>query len=295
MRTYRGDTFADVYEKALRDTLNNPEYTSSPRGMEIKEISNAALVIDDPYFPLYENEVRSSQFKYIAGETVWYFTGRKDIKFIDKFSKFWKQLDNGDGTVNSAYGNLIFKEPLSDGRNQWQWALDSLIEDRDSRQAILHFNKPSHQWQGNKDFVCTLNGIFQIRDNRLNFTVDMRSNDLILGTATDIAFFCLLQQQMLSHLQLHYPNLKMGNYTHIVHSLHIYERHFDLVKRMLAGPFIQMSYPPLRKNLITTKGHPTDNMNLLEKDIYLKDVISADAIDDPLFRWLSSYSNDSDI
>jgi thymidylate synthase len=263
--------------------------------MEIKEISNAALVIDDPYFPLYENEVRSSQFKYIAGETVWYFTGRKDIKFIDKFSKFWKQLDNGDGTVNSAYGNLIFKEPLSDGRNQWQWALDSLIEDRDSRQAILHFNKPSHQWQGNKDFVCTLNGIFQIRDNRLNFTVDMRSNDLILGTATDIAFFCLLQQQMLSHLQLHYPNLKMGNYTHIVHSLHIYERHFDLVKRMLAGPFIQMSYPPLRKNLITTKGHPTDNMNLLEKDIYLNDVISADAIDDPLFRWLSSYSNDSDI
>ena len=294
MRTYRGDTFADVYELALRDTLESPEYTSSPRGMEIKEICNAALVIDDPYFPLYENEVRSSQFKYIAGETVWYFTGRKDIKFIDKFSKFWKQLDNGDGTVNSAYGNLIFKEPLSDGRNQWQWALDSLIEDRDSRQAILHFNKPSHQWQGNKDFVCTLNGVFQIRDNRLNFTVDMRSNDLILGTATDIAFFCLLQQQMLKHLQVWYPNLKMGNYTHIVHSLHIYERHFDLVKRMLDKPFMQMSYPPLKENLITTKGHPTDNMNLLEDNI-LDDTPIVEIFNDPLFRWLSSYSKDSDI
>ena len=152
MRTYRGDTFADVYELALRDTLENPEYTSSPRGMEIKEICNAALVIDDPYFPLYENEVRSSQFKYIAGETVWYFTGRKDIEFIDKFSKFWKQLDNGDGTVNSAYGNLIFKEPLSDGRNQWQWALDSLIEDRDSRQDCHHSKCKLHcccaKWSG---------------------------------------------------------------------------------------------------------------------------------------------------
>lgn len=294
MRTYRGDTFADVYELALRDTLSNPEYTSSPRGMEIKEICNAALVIDDPYFPLYENEVRSSQFKYIAGETVWYFTGRKDIEFIDKYSKFWKQLDNGDGTVNSAYGNLIFKEPLSDGRNQWQWALDSLIEDRDSRQAILHFNKPSHQWKGNKDFVCTLNGVFQIRDNRLNFTVDMRSNDLILGTATDIAFFCLLQQQMLKHLQVWYPNLKMGNYTHIVHSLHIYERHFDLVKRMLDKPFMQMSYPPLKENLITTKGHPTDNMNLLEDNI-LDDTPIVEIFNDLLFKWLSSYSKDSDI
>ena len=297
MRTYRGDTFADVYELALRDTLENPEYTSSPRGMEIKEICNAALVIDDPYFPLYENEVRSSQFKYIAGETVWYFTGRKDIEFINKYSKFWKQLDNGDGTVNSAYGNLIFKEPLSDGRNQWQWALDSLIEDRDSRQAILHFNKPSHQWQGNKDFVCTLNGVFQIRDNRLNFTVDMRSNDLILGTATDIAFFCLLQQQMLKHLQVWYPNLRMGNYTHIVHSLHIYERHFDLVKRMLDKPFMQMSYPPLKENLITTKGHPTDNMNLLELDISNDPPLGflTTTLEDPLFRWLSSYSKDSDI
>ena len=93
MRTYRGDTFADVYEKALRDTLENPDYTSKPRGMQIKEISNAALVIDDPYFPLYENQKRSSQFKYIAGETVWYFTGRKDIDFISKYSKFWSQLD----------------------------------------------------------------------------------------------------------------------------------------------------------------------------------------------------------
>jgi len=296
MRTYRGDTFAEVYEKALIDTLENPDYTSKPRGMEIKEICNAALVIDDPYFPLYENAKRSSQFKYIAGETIWYFTGRKDIDFINKYSKFWKQLDNGDGTVNSAYGNLIFNEPLSDGRNQYQWALDSLIEDKDSRQSIIHFNKPSHQWKGNKDFVCTLNGIFQIRDNRLNFTVDMRSNDLVLGTATDVAFFCLLQQQMLEHLKLTYPDLKMGSYTHIVHSLHIYERHFNLVKEMLTTPFSHMSYPPLRKNLITIKGHPTDNLNLLELDITLgSHNVNADAIDDPLFKWLSLNSNSRDI
>jgi thymidylate synthase len=122
----------------------------------------------------------------------------------------------------------------------------------------------------------------------------MRSNDLILGTATDIAFFCLLQQQMLKHLQVWYPNLKMGNYTHIVHSLHIYERHFDLVKRMLDKPFMQMSYPPLKENLVTTKGHPTDNMNLLEDNI-LDDTPIVEIFNDPLFRWLSSYSKDSDI
>jgi len=287
MRTYRGDTFAEVYEKALRDTLENPDYISKPRGMEIKEICNAALVIDDPYFPLYDNNKRSSQFKYIAGETVWYFTGRKDIDFISKYSKFWKQLDNGDGTVNSAYGNLIFREKLSDGKNQYQWALESLIQDKDSRQAIIHFNKPSHQWQGNKDFVCTLNGVFQIRDNRLNFTVDMRSNDLILGTATDVAFFCLLQQQMLKHLKLTYPNLKMGSYTHIVHSLHIYERHFDLVRGMLEESFSHMSYPPINNNLVTCKGDPTDELNVLEDSILNSEHTQ---FSDPLFKWLCDFS-----
>ena len=171
--------------------------------------------------------------------------------------------------------------------------MDSLIEDKDSRQSIIHFNKPSHQWKGNKDFVCTLNGIFQIRDNRLNFTVDMRSNDLVLGTATDVAFFCLLQQQMLKHLRLTYPDLKMGSYTHIVHSLHIYERHFNLVKEMLTTPFSHMSYPPLNKNLITKKGHPTDDMNLLESDILLG--FDGEFFNDPLFEWLALNSNSNDI
>ena len=113
----------------------------------------------------------------------------------------------------------------------------------------------------------------------------MRSNDLILGTATDVAFFCLLQQQMLKHLQLYYPNLKMGSYTHIVHSLHIYERHFELVKEMLSNEFTHMSYPPLNRNLITAKGHPTDEMNLLELEILEEGPVAL--FKDPLFKWLS--------
>ena len=222
MRVFKGETFAEAYNYALSSIIHNPTYISSPRGMKIFEMSDAAIVVEDPTYCLYENDRRSSQFKYIAAELVWYFTGRNDADFITPYAKFWDQIKNKDGTVNSAYGNLIFTEELEDGRNQYRWALDSLIQDKDSRQAIIHFNKPSHQWNGNKDFVCTLNGIFQIRDNKLNFTIDMRSNDLILGTPTDVAFFCLLQIQMLEHLRNHYPELELGTYTHIAHSLHLY-------------------------------------------------------------------------
>tara|TARA_R110000803_G_scaffold78949_1_gene144293 strand:+ start:1018 stop:1926 length:909 start_codon:yes stop_codon:yes gene_type:complete len=295
MRTYRGETFAQAYELALSDIINDPQYTSSPRGMKINEVSDAALVIEDPSFCLYDNSRRSSQFKYIAAELVWYFTGRKDAEFITPYAKFWDQIKNKDGSVNSAYGNLIFTEELSDGRNQYRWALDSLIQDKDSRQAILHFNKPDHQWNGNKDFVCTLNGIFQIRDNKLNFTLDMRSNDLILGTPTDVAFFCLLQMQMLEHLKKYYPELQLGTYTHIAHSLHLYERHFNLAKEMLEKSFNPASYPNMREFLIDPNGKPLEGLKQLEEEVLqMNDLIfngnascTVDPHDDLLHQWIS--------
>lgn len=286
MRIYKGETLAEVYQIALTDVLQNPEYVTSPRGMKINEVTNAALVIEDPTFPLYENNRRSSQFKYIAAELVWYFTGRRDTAFISKFAKFWEYIDNGNGTVNSAYGNLIFTEKNPYDLNQYQWALQSLIEDKDSRQAIIHFNTPSHQWKGNKDFVCTLTGVFQIRDNHLNFTVDMRSNDLILGTPTDIAFFCLLQQQMYEHLKKYYPNLELGTYTHIVHSLHIYERHFGLIDEMLDHSFEPMSFPEIREFLIDPNGNPLDIINQISSEIE-SDGSVIEVKDDPLHQWIS--------
>jgi thymidylate synthase len=292
MRVYKGNTFADVYQTALTDVINNPEFITSPRGMKIKEVTNAALVIENPRFSLYQNSRRSSQFKYIGAELVWYFTGRNDIKFISPFAKFWEYLDNGDGTVNSAYGNLIFNLKNSDGFNQYEWALNSLIQDKDSRQAILHFNRPEHQWEGNKDFVCTLNGIFQIRNNQLNFTVDMRSNDLILGTPTDIAFFCLLQEQMFQHLRKHYPKLEMGTYTHISHSLHVYEKHFTLVDEMLKHQFKPLCFPEMREFIIDPKGNPLSGIIELEKAITVNDTNITN--DDPLYAWIS-YSIFSDI
>jgi thymidylate synthase len=293
MRVYKGETFADVYETALRDVLKNPEYTSFPRGMKIFEVTDAALVIEDPTFCLYENDRRSSQFKYIAAELVWYFTGRKDANFIIPYAKFWNQIANKDGSVNSAYGNLIFSESNEHYYNQYQWALESLIKDKDSRQAILHFNKPSHQWNGNKDFVCTLNGIFQIRDNKLNFTIDMRSNDLILGTPTDVAFFCLLQMQMLEHLRKYYPELELGTYTHIAHSLHLYERHFDLVSEMLMKSFNPTSFPKMREFLIDPQGQALSGIKEIEDEmIQCNDIINTTEFtsspkDDPLHRWIS--------
>lgn len=254
MRVYSGQSFAEVYQKSLKDLYENPEYSSNPRGLQIKENMGVVLEIENPILSLYSNKRRGSQKKYIAAEFLWYFSGRNDVEFISEYASFWNSIQNEDGTVNSAYGNLIFSKKNRFGINQYEWAIKSLTKDIDSRQAIMHFNLPEHQYETNKDFVCTMYGIWHIRDNRLNLTIHMRSNDAILGTPTDIAFFSVLQQQALSHLKSTWPNLKLGKYTHIVDSYHIYERNFNLVEEMLQHDFEPESMPKLEANLIYQTG-----------------------------------------
>jgi thymidylate synthase len=284
MKIYQSRGFAEVYEEALYDLIKHPEYTTQPRDMKIKEDCDVALVIEDPLSCLYTNPERSSQFKYIAAELLWYFMGRNDVEYIAKFAKFWESIQNEDGTVNSSYGNLLFSNRNEHGLTQYQWALESLIKDKDSRQAILHFNLPIHQRHGNKDFVCTVYGIFQIRNNKLNFTIHMRSNDVILGLPTDVAFFATLQSQMLKHLKYEgaYSGLELGTYTHIANSFHVYERHFDLVERMIKHKFEPVSIPKVECNLITTDGSPTSAFSYLFE---VQDRIPA-ATGDDLFDWI---------
>ena len=242
MLNLEGYSFSEVYKSLLEHLVKNPEYQVKPRNEEVNEIMNCELKIQNPSLCLYQNERRSSQFKYIAAELLWYLSGDKNIDFISQYSKFWKHLVNRDDTVNSNYGWLLFFEKYSSANlSQWEWAYQSLVNDKDTRQAIMHFNLPKHQFGENKDFVCTMYGDFLIRNNELHFTIHMRSNDVILGLPTDIPFFCLLQMNMWNLLRNNaYPELGLGTYTHFVNSMHLYSRNFQLVKEMLENEFTTM-------------------------------------------------------
>jgi thymidylate synthase len=284
MIVIKGETFSEAYIRSLGYLVNHPQYTSSPRGMKVKETLNVGLEIKDARFCLYSNPRRSSQYSYIAAELLWYFAGRSDLKFIEKYASFWRQIANDDLSINSAYGNLIFKQKNENGYSQWQWAMESLIKDKDTRQAVMLFNKPMYQYSDNKDFICTLNGVFMIRNNRLHLTINMRSNDIILGTPTDVAFFCMLLQQAHKLLKEHYPDLKLGKYTHFANSYHLYERHFQLADEMLKTYNVAERMPEIGVNLIDIKGNPTPE--LIELMEVIENGTTGYTTTDPLLNWV---------
>lgn len=262
MITFKGNNFAECYEDSLA-YLMNYGIINNARGTTSKELLDVALEISDPTSCIYSNEVRGSQLKYIAAEFLWYYAGRNDVEFISKWAKFWETIQNPDGTANSAYGNLIFNEKNDHGLTQYQWAIQSLMNDSNTRQAVLHFNKPQHQYLTNKDFVCTMYANLHIRQNKLYMSVFMRSNDAIWGTPTDVAFFCSLQMQIHAHLKEFYPDLELGTYTHIANSYHIYDRHYDLTIRMLNSEFVPQSLPQIKTNLLDIDGSCTKDFAIV--------------------------------
>jgi thymidylate synthase len=283
MLVYKSNNFAQLYKESLTDLVKNPQYCTSPRGFEIKENTNVCLVLENPLNCLFKSPVRSSQKKYISAELLWYFTGNNDVSFISKFSSFWQKIAV-DGKANSAYGHLIFNVDNEHGESQYLWSFKSLLKDKDSRQAIIHFNMPQHQYEDNKDFPCTLYGVFHIRGNKLNFTVHMRSNDVVWGLANDIAFFVVLQCQMLAHLKLKYPELELGTYTHIADSYHLYSHHYELIEKLIESDMTSEAIPQVKLNLRYPLGQPNREF----MDLYRAHEDSQYLSEDEFFTWIHS-------
>jgi thymidylate synthase len=210
---------------------------SAPRGQQVVEANVATLDID-PKFPIMEFADRKFNWKYFAGELAWYMQKTNTTKFISNFSSFWDKLTD-TGVINSNYGHILLNyHPSTNtgvGVNGLAWAYNSLVKDKDSRQAVAFLNCPYYQYEGNRDFVCTMYLNFWIRHDRLDMKVQMRSNDIFFGLSYDAPWFSLVQQSMYLNLKKVYPNLELGMYYHCADNIHYYERHFDLVEKIISA------------------------------------------------------------
>lgn len=227
--------------KQIVQKINTEGIQSAPRGLQVKELELQTLEIN-PIFAIPDFKARPFDWKYFLGELGWYLKRDTNIDFISNFSNFWQKIATPEGYVNSNYGYIIFDDQL-------EWAKKSLINDKNTRQAICFVNRPMYQYEGNKDFVCTMYLNFWIRDNALNMKVQMRSNDVFYGLTYDAPFFAFVQQTMWHWLKETYPDLTLGKYYHCADNIHFYERHFekanDISKESVQDPIYFMLKEPL--------------------------------------------------
>lgn len=228
-----GNDANELFVNIADSLLKNGEY-SSPRGQRTIELRDVWLTLEDPKKSVVTLEARGLDMDYLTGEMEWYQSGSLDVKDIGKHSKFWFTLADPNGTVNSNYGFLAYKEKHN-GRSQVEWCVSRLKSDRETRQAVINYNQPRHKYDDNKDFVCTLNQLFRIRTEPgdrwqeqwvfLDSTTMMRSNDLIYGLSYDLPWFTGVQQDIAEKV-----GVPLGSYNHFAASLHVYEKHFEMLE-----------------------------------------------------------------
>jgi thymidylate synthase len=196
------EAFIKLYQKVKNDGVTC---------QNTKTLYNIGFYIENPYENKIDAEFRKWNMSYAEYEWQWYLSGDPNAKEISKKAPIWKNHMDDNGQVRSNYG--------------WQWNRNNQLEkviaklsaQNDSRQAVLSFYDGKEIDSYTYDTPCTNSIHFQIVENTLCITVNMRSNDLWFGFCNDQYCFSKLQSLVAEKLKI-----KLGWYYHFASNLHLY-------------------------------------------------------------------------
>jgi thymidylate synthase len=213
------------------DKLKNEDFVIDKSGVKTIEIIGASFIADEE---VIFGEVNK---EYVDAEIEWYKSKSTNInKLAEIYGKSpvaWQYSANKYGEINSNYGTLIFSDKYY---NQFEKVLAELLKNPDSRRAQLIYNRPSIWVEFNEDnkndFICTNAQTFYIRDNKLHLVSQMRSNDSCYGYKNDFQWAKYLMNEMVNryNTETEFEKIQEGDIIWQVMNLHVYEKHFSLVK-----------------------------------------------------------------
>jgi thymidylate synthase len=213
---------ADIRELLVAKYLEDP-FTP------MVEIKGASFVADKPAIIGEPNE------EYIRHELDWYESQSLSINDIPGGAPLmWRRTANEDGKVNSNYGWVFWSE---ENGLQFNHVVGELRRDYASRRALCIYTRPNmHLDQklggSGQDFMCTNAVAYSIDPDAgaLDVTVQMRSNDVVFGYRNDYAWQKYAAEYVLSALHEDWPRLKLGTIYWQAMSLHVYPRHYGLLR-----------------------------------------------------------------
>lgn len=260
-----------------------------PRNLLVREVENFTYRLP-PYVRFQNYACRKLNLSYLKREVAWYLKGDRHDTSICQHAKTWQGIVNEDGSINSNYGQYIFRAPVDASTfwgqrafdkkitSQFDNVIDILTDDKDSRRASITILQANHLLSDTKDVPCTYSLNFRIRDNRLNMSVHMRSQDAIFGMGNDAPAFSIIHEMVMNALKSAYPTIELGEYFHVADSFHVYDRHFGMLEKIIEGDEFtdvvvpKMNGPEEVKFLIEKFDTDTVVPNNFEFSKWLKDV-----------------------
>jgi len=199
-------------------------------------------------FPLVTT--KKVHLKSIIYELLWFLKGDTNIKYLnDHGVSIWDEWADENGDLGPVYGAQWRSWKGADLQviDQFSDVIDQIKKNPDSRRLIVSAWNTA---EIPKMALAPCHTMFQfyVADGKLSLQLYQRSADVFLGVPFNIASYALLLMMVAQ-----VTGLEAGDFVHTFGDVHIYNNHFEQVKK-------QLSREP--------KSLPTMKLNPEVKDIF---------------------------
>lgn len=175
--------------------------------------------------------IRKTAFKSCIDELLWIWQ-KKSNNIHDLKSHIWDSWADENGSIGTAYGyQLGVKHKYKEGEfDQVDRVLYDLKHNPQSRRIMTNiYNFQDLHEMGL--YPCAYSMTFNVTGDTLNGILNQRSNDMLTANNWNV-----LQYAILLMMFAQVSGLKAGTLVHVIADAHIYDRHVDIVKKIIEKP-----------------------------------------------------------
>ena len=226
----------DIFIRNCRDILENgvsdadmnvrPHWEDGAPAHTIKKfgIVNRYNIAEE--FPIMT--LRRIYYRSAIDEIFWIYQ-KKSNNVHDLSTHIWDAWADENGSIGKAYGyQMSVKHKYPEGEfDQVDKALYDLKNNRASRRIIL--NMYNHAELNEMALApCAYSFTMNVSGNKLNAILNQRSQDMLAASNWNVC-----QYSALLIMFAKASGLEPGELVHVIADAHIYDRHVDIVKRLI--------------------------------------------------------------
>ena len=184
--------------------------------------------------------LRPTAIKSAVDEMLWIWQ-KKSNNIRDLNSRIWDEWADENGSIGKAYGYQLgvkyrFLHGEMDQVDNVLWQLKNTPYSRRIMTNIYKFDDLMEMGLE----PCAYSMTFNVTGDRLNAVLNQRSQDILAANNWNV-----VQYSVLVYMMAQVSGLKPGELVHVIADAHIYDRHVDIIKELIARP----QYPAPRFSL----------------------------------------------
>ena len=252
-------TCLDILENGFWDTdlEVRPKWADGTPAHTVKKFGVVNRYNLKEEFPIMT--LRRTYWKSAIDEILWIWQ-KKSNRIAELGSHVWDEWADENGTIGKAYGyQLGVKHKYPEGEfDQVDRVLYDLKHNPASRRIMTNiFNHADLHAMGLAP--CAYSMTFNVTGNTLNAILNQRSQDMLTANNWNVC-----QYAALVHMMAQVSGLEAGELVHVIADCHIYDRHVDLVKKMLDNPTFEAPKFEIDKSVTDFYAFTKDSFRMVD-------------------------------